>query len=42
MRVPTLAIHLDRTISTDGFKPNTETHVVPLLATAIYKEVRKA
>ncbi|XP_068658304.1 probable aspartyl aminopeptidase isoform X2 [Aristolochia californica] len=31
LRVPTLAIHLDRAVNTDGFKPNLETHLVPLL-----------
>ncbi|KAL6616783.1 hypothetical protein ACP70R_039053 [Stipagrostis hirtigluma subsp. patula] len=32
IRVPTLAIHLNR-LNSDGFKPNLETHLVPLLAT---------
>ncbi|XP_042043114.1 probable aspartyl aminopeptidase isoform X1 [Salvia splendens] len=33
LRVPTLAIHLDRTVNTDGFKPNLETQLNLLLAT---------
>lgn len=33
LRVPTLAIHLDRTVNKDGFKPNLETQLIPLLAT---------
>ncbi|GAV60245.1 Peptidase_M18 domain-containing protein [Cephalotus follicularis] len=35
VRVPTLAIHLDRTVNKDGFKPNLETHLIPLLATKV-------
>ena len=34
MRVPMLAIHLNRTIGTDGFNPNKQTELVPILATS--------
>ncbi|KAK4593261.1 hypothetical protein RGQ29_017395 [Quercus rubra] len=35
LRVPTLAIHLDRTVNKDGFKPNLESHLIPLLSTKL-------
>jgi Aminopeptidase I zinc metalloprotease (M18) len=34
LRIPMLAIHLNRTIRSDGFKPNEQTELVPILATA--------
>ncbi|XP_058107487.1 probable aspartyl aminopeptidase isoform X2 [Magnolia sinica] len=42
LRVPTLAIHLDRTVNTDGFKPNLETHLVPLTATKLEEASTKS
>ncbi|WVZ19761.1 hypothetical protein V8G54_007083, partial [Vigna mungo] len=41
MRIPTLAIHLDRTVSSDGFKFNNETHLIPILATSLKGELNK-
>ncbi|KAI1318785.1 hypothetical protein EDD11_005856 [Mortierella claussenii] len=33
LRIPTLAIHLNRSTSTDGFKFNNETHLIPMIST---------
>ncbi|KDP30945.1 hypothetical protein JCGZ_11321 [Jatropha curcas] len=41
MRVPTLAIHLDRNVNTDGFKVNTQSHLLPILATSLKAELNK-
>ncbi|KAF9601188.1 hypothetical protein IFM89_017373 [Coptis chinensis] len=41
MRIPTLAIHLDRDVN-DGFKVNTQNHLLPVLATSIKAELNKA
>uniref|UniRef100_I1R544 Aspartyl aminopeptidase n=1 Tax=Oryza glaberrima TaxID=4538 RepID=I1R544_ORYGL len=35
MRIPTLAIHLDRNISSEGLKINNQNHLVPVLATSV-------
>ncbi|MCD7451083.1 hypothetical protein HAX54_009531 [Datura stramonium] len=40
MRIPTLAIHLDRGVN-DGFKVNTQSHLLPVLATSIKSELNK-
>lgn len=35
LRIPMLAIHLQRGLYTDGFKPNFQTNLQPLLASAV-------
>ena len=42
MRIPMLAIHLNRDISTKGFELNKHTHLVPVLASAVQKAANKA
>lgn len=42
MRIPMLAIHLNRDISTKGFELNKQTHLVPVLASAIQKAANQA
>ncbi|CAN1802226.1 Probable aspartyl aminopeptidase [Linum perenne] len=41
MRIPTLAIHLDRNVNSDGFKINTQSHLLPVLATLVKAELNK-
>eukprot|EP00009_Paramoeba_aestuarina_P009405 CAMPEP_0201521466 /NCGR_PEP_ID=MMETSP0161_2-20130828/14438_1 /ASSEMBLY_ACC=CAM_ASM_000251 /TAXON_ID=180227 /ORGANISM="Neoparamoeba aestuarina, Strain SoJaBio B1-5/56/2" /LENGTH=461 /DNA_ID=CAMNT_0047920107 /DNA_START=45 /DNA_END=1430 /DNA_ORIENTATION=- len=38
LRVPSLAIHLNRTVNTEGFKFNTETELTPVIATTLGAE----
>ena len=39
LRIPSLAIHLQREVSTEGFKPNTENHLLPIIGTELGGEV---
>ncbi|XP_047309662.1 probable aspartyl aminopeptidase [Impatiens glandulifera] len=40
MRIPTLAIHLNKGVS-EGFQVNTQTHLLPVLATSVKAELNK-
>lgn len=42
LRIPNLAIHLDRDIYTKGFNPNKETHCVPILCSTIKDRLNAA
>ena len=42
MRIPMLAIHLNRDIMSKGFELNKQTHLVPMLASAVKKAANKA
>ena len=41
MRIPMLAIHLNRDILSEGFKINKQTHLVPILASAVKQAANK-
>lgn len=42
LRIPMLAIHLNRTIYKDGFKPDKQSHLVPILSTAVKSQLEDA
>jgi len=42
LRIPTLAIHLDRSVNTDGFKFNTQTHLLPIISSAVKNQLQGA
>ena len=39
LRIPMLAIHLSRDLRTEGFKPNAQEHLAPVLATSVKTEL---
>ncbi len=40
-RIPTLAIHLDRNVNSEGMKVNFQQHMAPVLATSVKAEMEK-